>query len=215
MAPGAALGARWGRGGSALFLTEGRLQPRVYDEMNAPPALNEPASARPRSVAEVFAQEFRYVWNSMRRLGVHERDLEDVTHEVFVRVHDQWSLFELERPLRPWLFGIALGVAMNYRRLARHRVDLVAELPDVSDPAQHAEASLERRQQAELVHAALQRVAIEQRAVLVLHELDGFSVPEIAATLGLSVNTAYSRLRLGRDAFRASFRRLATQKGWP
>lgn len=182
--------------------------------LNATSPLEPPPAGEPPSLATVFEQEFRYVWNSLRRLGVHERDLEDVTHEVFVRVHDQWALFDAERPLRPWLFGIALGLATNYRRLARHRVDLVAELPDVSDPSQQADESLARRQQAALVHAALQKVALEQRAVLVLHELDGFAVPDVATTLGLSVNTAYSRLRLGREAFRTAFRRVATQKGW-
>jgi len=77
----------------------------------------------PQDAGTIFQQEFRYVWNSLRRLGVHQRDLEDVVHEVFVRVHDQLPLFDVTRPLRPWLFGIALGLATNYRRLARHRVD--------------------------------------------------------------------------------------------
>jgi len=168
----------------------------------------------PQDAGTIFQREFRYVWNSLRRLGVHQRDLEDVVHEVFVRVHDQLPLFDVTRPLRPWLFGIALGLATNYRRLARHRVDLMAEPPEQSDPAQPADDSLEELERARLVHAALLQVTLEQRAVLVLHELDGFAVPEIATTLGLSLNTAYSRLRLGREAFRSNFRRLAAQKGW-
>lgn len=162
----------------------------------------------------IFREEFRYVWNTLRRLGVHERDLEDMAHEVFVRVHDQLPLFDPDRPVRAWLFGIALGIATNYRRLARHRLHLMAEPPEVVDVARGADESLEQDEQAALVHAALQKVALEQRAVLVLHELDGCAIPEVATTLGLSLNTAYSRLRLGREAFRGAFRRLAAQKGW-
>ena len=180
----------------------------------APIAPSEPVSDRQWDITALFQQEFRYVWSSLRRLGVHDRDLEDVTHETFVRVHDQLPLFDSSRPLRPWLFGIALGLAVNYRRLARHRVELMAEMPEVADVAPHAEETLERRERAALVHSALQRVPLEQRAVLVLHELDGYPVPEIVTTLGLSLNTTYSRLRLGREAFRTAFRRLATQKGW-
>lgn len=161
----------------------------------------------------VFRREFRYVWSSLRRLGVSDRDLEDVAHEVFVRVHEQLPLFDGTRPLRPWLFGIALGIATNYRRLARHRLDLVAKVPEVSDPRDSADDALLRRERAELVQAALQKVSLEQRAVLVLHELDGYPIPEVALTLGLSLNTAYSRLRLGREAFRTAFRRLAMKKG--
>jgi RNA polymerase sigma-70 factor, ECF subfamily len=162
----------------------------------------------------IFQQEFRYVWNSLRRLGVHDRDLEDLAHEVFVRVHDQLPLFDPERSLRPWLFGIALGIATNYRRLARHRLQLMAEPPEVTDQARRADENLEQQEEVELVHTALQKVTLEQRAVLVLHELDGCPIPEVATTLGLSLNTAYSRLRLGREAFRSAFRRMAAQKGW-
>jgi len=161
----------------------------------------------------IFQSEFRHVWNTLRRLGVHDRDLEDVAHEVFIRVHAQLPLFDPSRPLRAWLFGIAVGVAANYRRLARHRkVDLVGSLPDHPDQSDQADQGLERLEESRLVHAALQKVPLEQRAVLVMHELEGYPIPEVAATLGLGLNTAYSRLRLGRDAFRSAFRRLAGAK---
>jgi RNA polymerase sigma-70 factor (ECF subfamily) len=174
----------------------------------------EPAAAGHLDATAIFESEFGYVWSTLRRLGVHERDLEDMTHEVFVRVHEQLPLYDPSRPLRAWLFGIALGIATNYRRLARHRLDLMAEPPEVADLARPADEGLEHHQEAELVHAALGKVQLEQRAVLVLHELDGYAIPEVATTLGLSLNTAYSRLRLGREAFRQAFRRLAAQKGW-
>jgi RNA polymerase sigma-70 factor (ECF subfamily) len=47
-----------------------------------------------------------------------------------------------------------------------------------------------------------------QRAVLILHEMDGCTIPDIATALGVGLNTAYSRLRLGREAFRSSMTRL-------
>lgn len=159
--------------------------------------------------SRIFRQEFRYVWTTLRRLGVFERDLEDVAHEVFLRVHAQFLQYDPERPLRPWLFGIALGVASNYRRLSRHRTRLVADVPDEgSDVARGADEQLQEAEERALVHAALQDVPLEQRAVLMLHEIDGFSVPEVAAALGIGVNTAYSRLRIGRDKFRERARRL-------
>ena len=179
-------------------------------------ALAQPAASRVLDSSAIFQSEFRHVWNSLRRLGVHDRDLEDVAHEVFIRVHAQLPLFDPSRPLRAWLFGIAVGVAANYRRLARHRkIDLVGALPEHADPGDQADEGLERREESRLVHAALQKVPLEQRAVLVMHELEGYPIPEVAVTLGLGLNTAYSRLRLGREAFRSAFRRLATAKGQP
>jgi RNA polymerase sigma-70 factor (ECF subfamily) len=195
-------------------VTESKTWARVTEMPADSAVLAEPEPARALDSSAVFRAEFSYVWNTLRRLGVYDSDLEDVTHEVFLRVHAQLPLFDTTRPLRAWLFGIALGVAANYRRLARHRkLDFVAVLPECANTGDSPAQDLERREQAGLVHAALQKVPLDQRAVLVLHELDGYPIPEVAISLGLALNTAYSRLRLGREAFRAAYRRLLARKG--
>ena len=53
---------------------------------------------------------------------------------------------------------------------------------------------------------------IERRAVFLMHEVDGFSIPEVAEVLAVPLNTAYSRLRLARDEFRERVRRLRSQE---
>jgi RNA polymerase sigma-70 factor (ECF subfamily) len=159
--------------------------------------------------SQIFRQEFRYVWGALRRLGVMERDLEDLTHEVFVRVHAQLPLFDPTRPLRPWLFGIALGISANYRRLARHRLEVAEDVSLFSDGSGSADEVFEQRQRRRIVHAALDKLALEQRAVLVLHEMDGFGMAEVSLALGINVNTAYSRLRLARSAFKQEVLRLS------
>jgi len=85
-----------------------------------------------------FEEHFDYVYRSLRRLGVQERDLEDVTHDVFLEVHAAWSRFDRTRPPKPWLFAFAFRFASDYRRLARHRnvptadMDLVNDRPDLA-----------------------------------------------------------------------------------
>jgi RNA polymerase sigma-70 factor, ECF subfamily len=181
--------------------------------MGAETALSSEEPSAVLDPGQVFRDEFSYVWGSLRRLGVFERDLEDVTHEVFLRVHAQLALFDPSRPLRPWLFGIALGVAANYRRLARHRTQLSDEIAEYPDTSANADEALELRERRRLVHAALEKVPLEQRAVLALHEMDGFGIPEVAHALGINVNTAYSRLRLGRQAFKQAVNRLSRGAG--
>jgi RNA polymerase sigma-70 factor, ECF subfamily len=178
------------------------------------PSLSEsaaPPMAAPTFV-RIFEEQLAYVWSTLKRFGVADRDLEDVTQEVFVRVHAQLSQYDPERPLRPWLFGIALGVASNYGRLARHRTELVAEVTHVSDPAPRADESLAEKQDRALVHEALQSVPVHHRAVLVLHEMDGCTIPDVAAALGIGLNTAYSRLRLGRESFKSAATRLLRRR---
>lgn len=167
-------------------------------------------------LADVFSSELDYVLRSLRRLGVPPRDVEDVAHDVFVVVQRELARFDASRPLRPWLFGIAYRVASDHRRLARNAREIpTADLPENVDDAASAEAELERAQERALVLKALAGVEMGRRAVLVMHDLDGHSVPDIARELGLPLNTAYSRLRLARAELRDAVTRLLQSRGEP
>jgi RNA polymerase sigma-70 factor (ECF subfamily) len=155
----------------------------------------------------IYEGQFAYVWHSLRRLGVFERDLEDLCHDVFVAFYRGRDGYDAARPLRPWLFGIAFRVASDYRRRMSHRVEIPVEKRDAPDAAPPPDEQVAARQSRERVMAALAAVELERRAVLVMHDLDGCSMPEIAATLGAPLNTCYSRLRLARAEFAAAVRR--------
>lgn len=166
--------------------------------MRDQPLVMAPGKDDPLDYADIFRTEFAYVWNSLARLGVASRDLEDLTHDVFCHVYRKLSQYDPSRPLRPWLFVFAYRAASDYRKLARHRLELVGVDAEPDDPSPSAADALISAEERRLLEAALSKVPIERRAVLLLHEVDGFSVPEIAAALALPVNTVYSRLRIAR-----------------
>jgi RNA polymerase sigma-70 factor (ECF subfamily) len=171
---------------------------------------------RPQGVDfnDIFRSHFGYVWNALRRLGIAERDLEDLTQQVFLDVYRRLESFEPGRPVRPWLFGFALRAASNHRRLARHVLELfrTQEAP-AAGPL--PDELLVAREDAERAERALSRVELNRRAVLLLHEVDGHTIPEIAEALQIPLNTAYSRLRLARDEYERAFRRLELRGGKP
>ena len=147
-------------------------------------------------------RELRYVWTTLRRLGVWEPDLPDLTQEVFIVVHQLLEDYDPSRPLKPWLFGIAYRIALRYRALARHRREVLgAETAEATAPDPLPDEALARSQERALVRSAIERIDVHRRAVFVLSDLDGVPVPEVAATLGLPLNTAYSRLRRAREEF--------------
>jgi len=188
-----------------------------------PPATNtgvqaavplERAGGRP-VFRDVFEAELPYVCQSARRLGVPERDVEDVAHDVFVAVHRHLDDWDAERPIRPWLFGFAFRVASAYRRRAGNRHERVEQPPDVADQRPRADQLMEDEQRRRLVLEALDALDDDKRAVFVMHSLDGHAVPEIAAALEIPLNTAYSRLRLAREEFAAAAKRLLLRRGTP
>jgi RNA polymerase sigma-70 factor (ECF subfamily) len=164
--------------------------PQTHGEMHGTPDL-----------AAVYRAHFAYAWHAARRLGVHPADLEDVVQEVFVVVGRKLGDFDATRPLKPWLFGILYRVALDWRRRAfRTREVPTEELRD-ADPSDGPERRAEQAQQRALVARALDALEFDRRAVLVMHEFQELGVPDIAAILGIPVNTAYSRLRLARRDF--------------
>jgi RNA polymerase sigma-70 factor (ECF subfamily) len=71
---------------------------------------------------------------------------------------------------------------------------------------------LERRHDVELFEAALATMDLDQRAVFTLFELEGVRGPEVAEALEIPLGTAYSRLRLAREAFRRAVMRSVSQR---
>ena len=171
----------------------------------------EPAVAMPECAVEfptVYVAELGYVWSTLRRLGVQERDLEDLCHDVFVIVFRNLSVYDARRPIRPWLFGIAFRVASDYRRSARFRREVPGTTREVVCSAPRADEVMLTHERQRLVVRALDELELERRAVFVMHDIDGHVMPDIAAALGVPLNTAYSRLRLARADFAAAVRRV-------
>lgn len=167
----------------------------------------------PFDFRRVFDAEFRYVWSTLRRLGVSPRDAEDITHDVFLKVYDKRDAYDPSRPIRPWLFGFAFRAASDYRRLARHRVELMDETAPERAGTSRTDAALAQKEEAALVDEALSQIDLEKRAVLVAYEMDESPMKEIAESMGVPLHTAYSRLKLARAEFAANVRRLRMLRG--
>jgi RNA polymerase sigma-70 factor (ECF subfamily) len=159
---------------------------------------------------EVYDEHFRFVWRSLRRLGVQESDVADAVQDVFIVVHRRLDEFEGRSKVTTWLYGICYRVARDRRRLAhvRRRADGDEALEDRVDERADVAADAERKQGLELLETILDEMPIEQRAVFTLFELDGVGGDAIAEMLEIPVGTVYSRLRIGREQFRRSLTRM-------
>jgi RNA polymerase sigma-70 factor, ECF subfamily len=151
---------------------------------------------------DAFQLEFDYIARSLRRLGVRRDDLEDLVNEVFLALCGKWDKYDASRPLRPYLFGIALRVAAAHRRKTWR--ELPCALFDIDDNAPRPDQALQTKQARALVLIALQRIPLPRRAVFVMHDIDEVGMRDIAATLSIPLFTAYSRLRKARKEFAAA-----------
>jgi RNA polymerase sigma-70 factor (ECF subfamily) len=163
----------------------------------------------------LFDSEFSYVWLSLRRLGVHERELEDLAQEVFVRVYRRLDDYDPSLPIRPWLFAFAVRCASDWKRLARNRLELMSTEAESESPDRRADEQLALEEDLALLLRALENMNIDRRAVLILYELDQVRMKEVAASLGIPLQTGYSRLRVAREELTAALKRLRAQESEP
>jgi RNA polymerase sigma-70 factor (ECF subfamily) len=169
------------------------------------------ASPPPRLSAEdaclgAFQREVDYVFRTLRRLGTSPSEVEDLAQEVFLALRGAWAEYDPERPLRPYLFGIAFRIASSHHRKRNREVAFgVVELGDTGPGPDDA---LQAKQARAVVLAALERIPLPRRAVLVMHDIDDISMGQIAGVLKIPLFTAYSRLRKARRELEAAVRRL-------
>ena len=133
------------------------------------------------------------VYGLLCRLAGRNSDASDLLQETWLRAVRHLPLFRGQSTFRTWLTGIALNCYREWRR--RHPRD--AGLADEARPAVTRGAD-----EMAAVGQILAALPHEQREVIVLHDVEGFTHEEIAAALEIEPGTSKSRLSRARRAFR-------------
>ncbi|WP_461007690.1 RNA polymerase sigma factor SigE [Streptomyces capparidis] len=165
----------------------------------------------PPSWEEIVSTHSARVYRLAYRLTGNQHDAEDLTQEVFVRVFRSLSTYT-PGTFEGWLHRITTNLFLDMvRRRQRIRFDALADdaaerLPSREpSPAQHFHDSHFDAD----VQQALDTLAPEFRAAVVLCDIEGLSYEEIAATLGVKLGTVRSRIHRGRSHLRAALRHRA------
>ncbi|APR79229.1 RNA polymerase sigma factor RpoE [Minicystis rosea] len=153
----------------------------------------------------IYEEHVDFVWRGLKSLGVGEQTLDDAVQDVFMVVHRRLPDFEARSAIQTWLFGIVMRVARDHRRRERRKGGLAPLDFEVIDGAPSPHEAAARSEALRALSLVLEHLDDDKRAVFVLAELEQRSAPEIAAALGINVNTVYSRLRAARRAFETAF----------
>jgi len=158
----------------------------------------------------VYERELDYLFSTLQRLGASPREIEDLAQEVFLILHRNWPTLDVSRPFRPYLFAVAFRVVCAHRR--RRSREIPHPYLEAEDPSTGPEESLQSKQSTDLLMMALDTLPLPRRAVVVMHDLDGFSIVEVAARLSLTRFGAYARLRKARKELASALRRLLRER---
>lgn len=172
-----------------------------------------PAPTPENACLAAFDGELGYIFATLKRLGAAPYEAEDLAQEVFVVLHRNWRTLDTDRPLRPYLFAIAFRILCAHRR-RRAREILCADV-EADDVALSPEGSLQNKQSAALLMAALEHLPMSRRAVVIMHDLDEVPIADVARSLSITRFGAYARLRKGRRELAAAVRRLSRGEARP
>ena len=126
-----------------------------------------------------------------RRLTLNSPSAEDLVQETMYRAWRGFSQFEAGTNARAWLFRILFNA---FHAEGRKRALVVTEVPELAiGPTQ---------QEAAEVRQALDALPVEQRTVLLLAAVEGFTCREIAGILDIPMGTVMSRLSRAREELR-------------
>lgn len=137
------------------------------------------------------------------RMCKNDADADDVLQDALLSIATSLDSFEGRSSLATWAFTLARTACSRKRRGLKNRPaepDAVLETQpsDARGPDEHAESHQTRK----LVLDALGSLPDDYREVLLLRDAEGFTAPEAAAVLGVSVDALKSRLHRARSALR-------------
>lgn len=134
---------------------------------------------------------------------VHDADeAQDLTQESFIRAYHAIETFRGSARFYTWIYRITVNLCMDhFRRQGAERSHLAAEQSMDSDPLT-PDLVAAQHEMSQAVHQAIQALPPDQRAVIILRELEGLSYKEIARVMGSSIGTVMSRLFYARKRLR-------------
>lgn len=155
----------------------------------------------------LYEAEYGFVWSAVRRLGVPGPAAEDAVQDTFIVAYRKRESFEAG-PTRPWLYGIARGVASNYRRSAKRvarKHQALSSAMMMGEGARHSSP----HESVQALDRFLGGLTAGDRELFVLSEVEGMTGPELAAALQSQPRTIYRRLA----QLRANFETQAIDEG--
>lgn len=162
--------------------------------------VNAAQQGDPRAIELLLEGSHAHVRRFARTLCSTPEDAEEAAQEALIVLYRKIGTLRVAAALASWMFQIVRNECIRRTRLALHR-----PLPSAAVEHSAEEAAL-ARMEVERIVDSIAGLPPEQRAVLVLRDIQGLSGGATAQALGLSRAAMKSRLHRGREALRAQLR---------
>ncbi len=146
--------------------------------------------SRDRKYQEIFYKEYKdKIYSFIYRMVGNETISLDLTADVFLRVFEKIDKYDEEKSFNTWVFTVAHNIVIDFFRKDSRKMEIETK----------EGLSLEEKV---LLEISLMKLRKEEKEVLMLKYIEGFSVKEIGEIMNLNENTVKTLLKRGRDHLR-------------
>lgn len=186
--------------------------PKSFSPVGSMTMTDVSAAAREAEFDEIFRRYYATVYGVLVRITGSPEEAEDLTQDVFMRLHERQGSLDADRNLGGWLYRVASNAGFNAlrsrRRLHQRLLSWARQERSWRDFAPSAASEVEIREDAELVRRVLHGLRERDRMVLILRH-SGVAYVEIAAAIGVKPSSVGTILVRAEAAFRRQFEQLS------
>ncbi len=161
------------------------------------------------------------VFNLCYRFCANYQDADDCAQETFIKVYRSLTKFRQESSFSTWLYRIAVNTCKNKLSSAKYKQAKIAVRLDepvrteegsvareIKDCSPNPKCEIESKEKGALIQEAIDALSADQKTVVVLRDIEGFSYEEIARVTGYALGTVKSKLARARDQLREKLKGL-------
>lgn len=147
------------------------------------------------------------IYNLGLKLLGNKEDAADLLQETYIKAYENLQNFEGRSSFSTWLYRIATNFALMKLRKEKHKKVSIDELKqtangtykrEISDWSENPVSHYRNEELKEILNEAISSLPPKYKSVFILHDVEGFSIPEVAQMLSLSVPAVKTRIHRSR-----------------
>jgi len=164
--------------------------------------LTQAAQGDLKAFETIYKEASSFVYNVAFRVVGNKQDAEEVTQEVLLTVYHKLKTFRFESSFKTWVYRITANHAINMAKKNSKTRDKTTVYDEHVEPvgvSSQVNNKAEKEYNDKVIEELLNAINPDQRACVVLRNIQGLSYEEVAQSLNININTVRSRLKRARE----------------
>ncbi|MCP4267615.1 MAG: sigma-70 family RNA polymerase sigma factor [Candidatus Brocadiaceae bacterium] len=162
----------------------------------------EAAEGSVKSFEEIYRVYSDFVYNVAFRVINNIDEAQEVTQEVFISVYRNLKGFKFKSSFKTWVYRITINTAINFSKKRSKEQSKIVGFNDKNEfiaTVDSVSEKVEEEQHEKVISTLLEALNPDQRACIVLRNIEGLSYQEIAESLNININTVRTRIKRARE----------------